>query len=93
MKATASSTSYQSDGAVAGFGTATALRQEQYAREMRTKCAELGLQDFLSKFMPTGGNGDISSSVAERIPPFDLNVLLGTAEKPICEALVRASLR
>ena len=90
VKATASSTSYHSGRAVTGSDTATAFRREQYAREMRMKCAELGLEDFLSRFMPTGVNGDIPSSVTEKIPSFDQNVWLGTAEKPICEALVRA---
>lgn len=54
------------------------------------KCAELDLEDFLSKFMPVGVNGDIPPSLVDNLPSFDRKVLLGTAENPICEALVRS---
>lgn len=56
------------------------------------KRAEMEYEAFLTTFMPTGAEGDLPSSIVEDIPPFDRAVLLGTAEKPICESLVREML-
>lgn len=90
VKPTISSTGYHTGIAITGSEGATELRRDQYAREMNMKCAELDLEDFLSKFMPVGVNGDIPPSLVDNLPSFDRKVLLGTAENPICEALVRS---
>ena len=57
------------------------------------KHAELELETFLATFMPAGAAGDFPSGLVAEIPPFNRTVLLGTAERSICEALVRTTLR
>ena len=53
---------------------------------MRPNLYVIGLDDFLSQYMP---GGDMPDTLSTNIPAIDKKVLMGAQEHPICEKVVR----